>query len=79
MLENFFSDFASAFGVSTERVEEVAVKPIPLGAVGEPEEVADLVLFLASDESGYITGSEFVIDGGWHLTEGNYDELGGDK
>jgi 3(or 17)beta-hydroxysteroid dehydrogenase len=76
MLEKFFTDFANAFDVSVERVEEVAVKPIPLGAIGEPDEVADLVLFLASDESSYITGSEFFIDGGWHLTEGKYDELG---
>jgi 3alpha(or 20beta)-hydroxysteroid dehydrogenase len=37
---------------------------IPLGREAAPEEVADLVLFLASDESGYCTGHEFVIDGG---------------
>lgn len=37
---------------------------IPIGRVGEPEEVAFGVLFLASDESSYMTGSELVIDGG---------------
>jgi NAD(P)-dependent dehydrogenase (short-subunit alcohol dehydrogenase family) len=37
---------------------------IPMGAFGEPEDVANMNLFLASDESGYITGSEFVVDGG---------------
>ena len=79
MLENFLRDFAESFDVSVERVEEVAVKPIPLAEIGRPEEVADLVMFLASDESSYITGSEFVIDGGWHLTEGKYDELGAGK
>lgn len=37
---------------------------IPLGRGAEPEEIADAVLFLASDEARYITGSELVIDGG---------------
>jgi NAD(P)-dependent dehydrogenase (short-subunit alcohol dehydrogenase family) len=38
---------------------------IPMGRPGKPEEVAELVLFLASSASSYITGSEYVIDGGW--------------
>lgn len=38
--------------------------PIPLGRPGQPEEVASFVVFLASDESSFATGSEFVMDGG---------------
>jgi 3alpha(or 20beta)-hydroxysteroid dehydrogenase len=38
--------------------------PIPLGRPGQPEEVATFVVFLASDESSFATGSEFVMDGG---------------
>ncbi|OLT35178.1 3-alpha-hydroxysteroid dehydrogenase [Actinomadura sp. CNU-125] len=38
--------------------------PVPLGRPGRPEDVASFVVFLASDESSYATGTEFVIDGG---------------
>src|SRR5439155_165781 len=38
---------------------------IPLGRYGQPDEVAYGVLYLASDESAFVTGSELVIDGGW--------------
>ena len=38
---------------------------IPMRRIGKPEEVSDLVLFLASDASSYMTGSTVVIDGGW--------------
>lgn len=43
---------------------EDAMKRIPLGRVADPSEVSALMVFLASDESSYSTGAEFVIDGG---------------
>jgi len=44
---------------------EYMVSRIPLGRYGEPDEVAYGVLYLASDEASFVTGSELVIDGGW--------------
>jgi NAD(P)-dependent dehydrogenase (short-subunit alcohol dehydrogenase family) len=43
----------------------LTVSRIPLGRYGNPEEVAYGVLYLASDESSFVTGAELVIDGGW--------------
>jgi 3alpha(or 20beta)-hydroxysteroid dehydrogenase len=44
--------------------KDANVAQTPLGRVGQPEEVAGLVVFLISDESAFITGSEIVVDGG---------------
>lgn len=44
--------------------EDEMTAAIPLGFVGEPEDVADLVCFLVSDAARYITGGEYLIDGG---------------
>jgi cyclopentanol dehydrogenase len=46
-------------------IYESMVSRIPLGRYGEADEVAYGVLYLASDESAFVTGSELVIDGGW--------------
>jgi glucose 1-dehydrogenase len=51
--------------IATERNKEAdeLVPEIPLGRAGEPDEVAALVSYLAGDESGYVTGASFLIDG----------------
>ncbi|MCP3822611.1 glucose 1-dehydrogenase [Streptomyces sp. A3M-1-3] len=46
-------------------LHELYKKLVPLGRVGQPEEVARLALFLSCADSSYITGQPFVIDGGW--------------
>ncbi|NIY64240.1 glucose 1-dehydrogenase [Streptomyces malaysiensis] len=51
-------------GVVQRAQEENTAGPSPLMRFGEPREVAELVLFLASDRSSYVNGGEFVVDGG---------------
>ena len=46
-----------------ENKKEIAAW-VPLGRIGQPEDIANCALFLASDESSYITGQEIVVDGG---------------
>ena len=48
----------------TKAAVEAFSKMIPMGRVAESEEVSNLVLYLASEESSYSTGSEFIVDGG---------------
>ena len=48
----------------SEKVKEGAVAQIPLGSFGEPEDIAEAVAFLASENAGYITGQVLCVDGG---------------
>ncbi|WP_069887253.1 SDR family NAD(P)-dependent oxidoreductase [Streptomyces luteocolor] len=58
-------DPAADPGEAGEAVAELYKKLVPLGRIGRPEEVAALALFLTGEDSAYITGQPFVIDGGW--------------
>lgn len=44
---------------------EYLLSKVPLGRVGQPQDVANAALFLASDESDYVTGTILYVDGGW--------------
>ena len=48
-----------------EELNKVVIDATPMGRAGEPAEIAHGVVFLASDQASYITGSELVIDGGY--------------
>lgn len=47
------------------QAEEIFLENVPAGRLGQPEEVASLVTFLASDESDYLNGAAVPIDGAW--------------
>jgi 3-oxoacyl-[acyl-carrier protein] reductase len=51
-------------GAMPEAAREKVVGQIPFGAMGQPEDIANAVAFLAGDESGYITGQVLAVDGG---------------
>jgi acetoacetyl-CoA reductase len=49
-------------------VLEAIVQQIPMGRLAQPEEIAGLVAYLASDEASYITGANISINGGLHMS-----------
>jgi len=51
----------------SEELKAESLKHIPLGRLGDPQDIARAVLFLCSDQGGYITGTTIVVDGGMSL------------
>jgi 2-keto-3-deoxy-L-fuconate dehydrogenase len=66
-LEQRMQDLVQSTGKSLQAVEQGFVERQPMGRLGKPQEVARLAVFLASDESSYITGQPHLVDGGMAL------------
>lgn len=58
------TDFNLSFWQGAEKEKQTA-NSVPVGRLGEPEDIADCAVFLASDDSRYITGEILKVDGGW--------------
>lgn len=67
MIANIARQLQETSDASTSASMQRYANSIPLGQAGTPQDAAALIAFLASDEAGYITGSEFLVDGGSHL------------
>jgi 3-oxoacyl-[acyl-carrier protein] reductase len=63
-LINIFENQAKASGESSKNIEATISKSIPAKRIGEPEELAALIAFLASERSGFTTGTVIQVDGG---------------
>ena len=63
-LEGAMADGIIAAAPDTGKARERMQRAIPLRRLGKPSEIADLCVYLLSDESAFVTGAEFVIDGG---------------
>jgi NAD(P)-dependent dehydrogenase (short-subunit alcohol dehydrogenase family) len=69
MLEYNLTPMAEVMGTDINGVFEALPKFVPLRRVGSPEEVAGLCVYLASDDSSNMTGTNIMLDGGTHIVD----------
>ena len=57
---------AAASGQSEKQIEQTWIDQIPLGRLGQPEEIADAIVWLASERASFVTGQTILVDGGMY-------------
>jgi NAD(P)-dependent dehydrogenase (short-subunit alcohol dehydrogenase family) len=68
MADSIYKTWAESGSFGTQdlnQIEKIMVDAHPLGRHGQPDDIAKGVVFLASDDSGYMTAAELVLDGGY--------------
>ena len=58
---------AMTAAIPTDVMDTKILPQIPVGRLGQPDEIAALVAFLCSDDAGFVTGADFAINGGMHM------------
>lgn len=66
MLRNIFAQGAARLNLALEEIERRQLARIPMGELGSANDVAQAVLYLASDDARYVTGTHLNVDGGWN-------------
>jgi 3(or 17)beta-hydroxysteroid dehydrogenase len=69
MTDNIFVELAQRAKMPVAEFESAIRKVLPMGDRGEPDDIAYAILYLASDESAYASGSELKVDGGWTVID----------
>jgi 3-oxoacyl-[acyl-carrier protein] reductase len=65
-LKELSASRAAASGESLQKIEQTWIDQIPLGRLGRPEELADAIVWLASERASFITGQTILVDGGMY-------------
>ena len=71
-----FDSVCRKFGKSKEEMLSIMARGVLLGRVGKPVDIANAVLYFASDDAQFVTGTELTVDGGEVIKRTFYDDLG---
>ncbi len=65
-LKELSARVAATSGKTEKQIEQTWIDQIPLGRLGQPEEIADAIVWLASERASFVTGQTLLVDGGMY-------------